>query len=50
MSSDDDFKGIHHSMQRSMLKLVVITILGNIVFWGGLIYLVFWCLRHFGVI
>lgn len=30
--------------------LIVLTILGNIVFWGGLIYFGFWCAKHFGVI
>lgn len=30
--------------------MVFLSLILNLAFWGGLIYFVFWCLQHFGVI
>lgn len=30
--------------------MIILTSLLNLLLWGGLIYLVFWCLQHFGII
>jgi hypothetical protein len=37
-------------MRKTFALIAVVTVLGNLVIWGGLIYFTFWLLRHFGVI
>lgn len=37
-------------MFKSFGILAVVMVLLNFAFWGGLIYFVFWCLKHFGII
>lgn len=32
------------------IVMMITGVLLNFAFWGGLIYLVFWCLQHFGII
>ena len=40
--------------EKGILKLIVgmsgLAIILNLTFWGGLIYFVFWCAKHFGLI
>ena len=35
---------------RTATKMVAVGVVGNLVFWGGLIYLGFWCAERFGLI
>lgn len=37
-------------MARGFGAFAVLTIVLNFAFWGGLIWLGFWCAKHFGVI
>ena len=29
---------------------IALVVVANLVIWGGLIYFMFWCLQHFGII
>jgi len=38
-------------MNSGSFGLLAVAITGlNLAFWGGLIYFIFWCLKHFGII
>jgi hypothetical protein len=32
------------------IAMIIFTLIANLLFWGGVIYLALWCLKHFGVI
>lgn len=38
------------SAKRSMFGTMLLGFVLNFAFWGGLIYLVFWCLNRYGII
>ena len=50
----DDFEKEYERESKTMFKWagvgVVIILVGNLIFWGGLIWFVFYLLKNFGVI
>tara|TARA_R110000737_G_scaffold327679_2_gene342044 strand:- start:624 stop:791 length:168 start_codon:yes stop_codon:yes gene_type:complete len=32
---------------KGVIPLMLFTVLANLVFWGGVIYGIFWCVNHF---
>jgi len=38
------------SIFRSFGLFSLFAVILNLAFWGGLIYFVFWCLKHFGIV
>lgn len=49
MFDDDWFEQEEKKMTKRFGIGAVLAVLINLVFFGGLIYFGFWCLRHFGV-
>ena len=47
---NDPFKEFNRGFKKSALSMMILTTIGNLIFWSGLIFVSFWCLKHFGVI